>query len=548
MNAGVSENKNLKNIGIVSGATMASRVLGLLRESQSAAVFGATGMLSAFLTAFQLPNLFRRLLGEGALTAAFVPTLNIELEHRQRAGAFVLVNQVASWLLVVAGALVGAGMLFFSQPAWVEAIARMFGLGDEAVHRWLLSAGMTVVLFPYLLFVCLAAVFSSALQTLGRFLEPAISPIWLNIAMIGLLFIGVRIWPGTTPEAQMSQLHMLCAGVLIGGLGQMAVPGWALLREGWRPRFTLERSDAVRAIFRLMLPTIVGSAVYLINMTVSRYIGLSLNESAAALLNYAQRLMELPIGVFAVAVTTVVFPLISRCAANNDDLGMAGAYHRGMRLILLINMPAAAGLGVLAVPVIRLLFQHGQFAASDTYEMAPVLAVYAAGLPFFSFVNLALRAFYAKRDTITPVWAALLSFAVNLALSLALMRTLSTLGLAIAGNIAIVVQTVFLQRKLTRKMPGMAFHHIGRDLGKIICASALMGAAVWGAWRAWKHYITSTHWLPTAFGLAIMIAAGVAIYAALAWLFRVEGRDEIRATILKKLGKSQNSRKNSHPA
>src|SRR5215469_13469335 len=159
---------------------MVSRVLGLLRESQSAAVFGATGMLSAFLTAFQLPNLFRRLLGEGALTAAFVPTLNIELEHRQRAGAFVLVNQVASWLLVVAGALVGACMVFFSQPAWVEAIARLFGLGDEAVHRWLLSAGMTVVLFPYLLFVCLAAVFSSALQTLGRFLEPASSPIWLN--------------------------------------------------------------------------------------------------------------------------------------------------------------------------------------------------------------------------------------------------------------------------------------------------------------------------------------------------------------------------------
>jgi len=535
VNGRVAENKNLQNIGIVSGATMASRVLGLLREMQSAAVFGATGMLSAFLTAFQLPNLFRRLLGEGALTAAFVPTLNIELEQRQRAGAFTLVNQVASWLLVVAGALVGACMVFFSQPAWIEALARLFGLGDEAVQRWLLSAGMTVVLFPYLLFVCLAAVFSSALQTLGRFLEPALSPIWLNIAMIGLLWLGARLWPGTTPEAQMAQLHMLCAGVLIGGLGQMAVPGRALLREGWRPRFTLARSDAVRAIFRLMLPTILGSAVYLINMTVSRYIGLSLNESAAALLNYAQRLMELPIGVFAVAVSTVVFPLISRCAAANDVPGMADAYHRGMRLILLVNVPAAAGLGVLAVPVIRLLFQHGQFAASDTFEMAPVLAVYAAGLPFFSFVNLALRAFYAKRDTLTPVWAALLSFAVNLGLSLALMRSLSTLGLAIAGNIAIVVQAVFLQLKLTRKMPGMAFRRLGRDLFKIICASALMGAAVWCGWRVWTHCVTSPRWYAIACGLAITITGGVAIYAALAWIFRVEGRDEMRAAILKKL-------------
>ena len=533
--------KNLKNIGIVSGATMLSRVLGLLRESQSAAVFGATGMLSAFFTAFQLPNLFRRLLGEGALTAAFVPTLNIELEHRQRAGAFTLVNQVASWLLLVAGALVTAAMLFFSQPAWIESIARLFGLGDEAVHRWLLSAGMTVVLFPYLLLVCLAAVFSSALQTLGRFLEPAISPIWLNIAMISLLYLGTRLYPGTTPEAQMSQLHMLCAGVLIGGLGQMAVPGWALLREGWRPRFTLERTDALRAIFRLMVPTVIGSAVYLVNMTVSRYIGISLNESAVALLNYAQRLMELPIGVFAVAVTTVVFPLISRCAANNDDPGMAAAYQRGMRLILLINIPAAAGLAVLAVPVIRLLFQHGQFTAADTQNMSPILAVYAAGLPFFSYVNLSLRAFFAKRDMMTPVWAALLSFAVNLALSLALMRPLSTLGLAIAGNAAIIVQAVYLQYKLTHKMPNMAFRHLARDLFKITAASALMGATVWTGWRVWTHLIPSPRWLPVACGLAIMIASGATIYAALVWFFRVESREEIRATILRRFRRSKSS-------
>jgi len=152
-------------------------------------------------------------------------------------------------------------------------------------------------------------------------------------------------------------------------------------------------------------------------------------------------------------------------------------------------------------------------------------------------VNLALRAFYAKRDTITPVWAALLSFAVNLALSLALMHTLSTLGLAIAGNIAIVVQAVFLQLKLTRKMPDMAFRHIGRDLGKIICASALMGAAVWAGWRAWKYLAPSTHSLPVACGLAIMIAVGVAIYAALAWFLRVEGREELREAVLKKFRK-----------
>jgi putative peptidoglycan lipid II flippase len=217
---------------------------------------------------------------------------------------------------------------------------------------------------------------------------------------------------------------------------------------------------------------------------------------------------------------------------------MADAYRRGMRLILLINVPAAAGLAVLAVPVIRLLFQRGQFAASDTLEMAPVLAAYAAGLPFFSFVTLVLRAFYAKRHMATPVWAALLSFAVNIGLCLALMRPLSTLGLAIAGNVAIVAQAVFLQFMLTRKMPGMAFRHIGRDLAKIVCAAALMGAAVLGGWRAWTYFVTSPRWIALACGLAIMIAGGVALYAALVWMLRVEGREEVRAAILRKFGRT----------
>jgi putative peptidoglycan lipid II flippase len=526
--------KNLKNIGIVSAATMVSRVLGLVRDMQTAAVFGLTGISSAFFTAYQLPNLFRRLLGEGSLTAAFVPVLNIELEQRRRAGAFVLVNQVASWLLVVCGALVAAAMLFFSQPAWLEATARIFVSDEATIRLWLLSGNMTVVLFPYLLFVCLAAVFSSALQSLGRFLEPALSPVWLNIAMIGLLWLGVKLWPGADPGAKMHQVYALCAGVLLGGIGQMAVPGWALLREGWRPRFSLERSEPVRVIFRLMAPAVLGSAVYLINMTVARYIGLSLNEGAVALLNFAQRLMELPIGVFAVAVSTVVFPLISRFAAQKDDAGMAGAYQKGMRLILLINIPAAAGLGVLAVPLIRLLFQRGEFVADDTAAMAPVLAIYAAGLPFFSFVNLVLRAFYAKRDTLTPVWAALLSFVVNLVLSLVLMGPLSTAGLAIAGNVAIIAQAVFLQTRLTQKSRAMAFHYIGCDLAKILAASALMGAAVWFGWATWTRFMPRTNW-HDAGGLALLIAAGIMIYAALAWLLRVGGREELRTAILGKL-------------
>ncbi len=525
--------KNLKNIGLVASLTMVSRVLGLVRDSLTAAIFGTSALASAFFAAFQLPNLFRRLLGEGALTAAFVPTLNDELAKRRREGAFVLVNEVSSWLLIVSGALVLGAMVLLSQPAWLVALGRAGGAEADTVGRWLQGAELALVLFPYLIFVCMAAAFSAALQTLGRFLEPALSPVWLNLAMIGLL--AGAVW--LRPEMKETQMNALCAGVLVGGFFQMAVPAWALMREGWRPRFTPRLSGPVREIMRLMGPTLLGSAVYLINMTVSRFIGLSLNDSAVSVLNFAQRLMELPIGVFAVAVTTVVFPLISRHAAQGNREGLALSYRKGMRLILAVNVPAAVGLAILGEPVIRLLFQRGAFDAADTLAMVPVLAVAAAGLPFLAFANLALRAFYAEKDTVTPMHAALLSFVVNVTLSFALMGRFSTVGLAAASTVATLVQAWYLQAKLTRKRPELSLRHIAGDLAKVVAASALMGVAVWGGWHSWTLWQPQSGW-SDALGLFLTISGGVILYAALAWLFRVEARAEIAELIQRRIQKT----------
>lgn len=525
--------KNLKNIGLVASLTMVSRVLGLVRDSLTAAVFGTSALASAFFTAFQLPNLFRRLLGEGALTAAFVPTLNDELAKRRREGAFVLVNEVASWLLLVSVGLVAVTMLVLSQPGWLVALGRAGGAEADTVGRWLQGAELAVLLFPYLIFVCMAAAFSAALQTLGRFLEPALSPVWLNLAMIGML-AGAVWW---RPDMETEQMLSLCAGVLVGGFFQMAVPAWALMREGWRPRFTPRLSEPVREIMRLMVPTLLGSAVYLINMTVSRLIGLSLNDSAVSVLNFAQRLMELPIGVFAVAVTTVVFPLISRHAAQGNREGLAQSYRKGMRLILAVNVPAAVGLAILGEPVIRLLFQRGAFAAADTLAMVPVLAVAAAGLPFLAFANLALRAFYAEKDTVTPMRAAVLSFVVNVSLSFALMGHFSTVGLAAASTIATLAQAWFLQTRLTRRRPELSLRYIAGDLAKVAIASALMGASVWAGWRGWTLWRAQSVW-SDAIGLAVAITGGVALYAALAWMLRVEAREEIAELVRRRIQKT----------
>jgi putative peptidoglycan lipid II flippase len=519
--------KSLQNISVVAGATAVSRVLGLGRDMLVTAVFGVEALASAFYTAFTLPNLFRRLLGEGALTAAFVPTLSEELKSRQRAGAFALVNQVASWLFVVTSGLVAVCMGLLWLLPRLAAGAAGEAANPLTLRRWFEAADLGVILFPYLVCVCLAAVFSAALQTLNRFLEPALSPIWLNLAMIGLLAGGAYGgWAATTEGAML----WLCTGALLGGALQMLVPAAALMREGWRPRLDLGLGGPMRQIVRLMGPTVFGSAIYLINMAVSRFIGLSLNESAVALLNLATRLMELPIGVFTMAVSTVVFPLIARHAAAGDWVQHGRAYHKGLRLILVINVPAAVGLALLAAPIIRVLFERGAFAAGDTAAMRPVLVVFALGLPFLSFVNLVLKAYYAQKDTATPVRAAALSFLLNLGLSLSLMVPWGTVGLAVAGNVAVVAQAVYLQRRLVRRREELAFRHVTRDLGKVVLAAAVMGAWVAAAQWAWERHAPAGTWADL-LGLAVVIGSAVLLYVGLVWRLRIEGRDDLAAVL-----------------
>ncbi len=519
--------KHLKNISVVATATVASRVLGLVREILIAAVFGTSALSSAFVSAFALPNLFRRLLGEGALTAAFVPTMSHELEHNHRQSAFVLVSKVASWLLVVTTGVVVLAMLVMANAAALLRWAGNFGMEPETVQRLLLGANLAVLLFPYMIFVCLAAAFSAACQVFGRFTEPALSPLWLNLAIIAALTLGSG-WAG----GDAARMNLLCGGVLVGGFFQMIVPAGVLWNEGWRPALDLRADERVREIVRLMAPTIIGSAIYLINISVSRFIGLSLNDQAAAVLNWATRVMELPIGVFAAAIATVVFPLIARHAARADWARLGEDYHKGLRLVMIFNVPAAVGLALLSEPIVRLLFQWGEFGASDTALMTPVLVVNVLGLPFLSFTTVALRGFYALKDMATPVRAAALSFVVNLVLSLALMHWFSTVGLAAASTLSVVAHAWFLQTRLTRKQAGLRFAPLLPNLGKIVGASALMGAVVWtGMMLLGRLALTGkAHDLVVVGGL---IPVAGAVYGALLWILRIEGREDLEALFAK---------------
>src|SRR5208282_3396424 len=238
-------------------------------------------------------------------------------------------------------------------------------------EKWYVAADLVVVLFPYLALISLAAACSATLNVLGHFVEPALSPIWLNLAMIATL-AGAGLHFAATP---LGEVHWLCAGVLAGGFLQMAVPAGVLVAMGWRPRFDLGLSPRVREIALLMTPGIFGTAIYQINFSVSRLLAFSIDDSSATYLYTVNRLMEFPIGVFAVAVSTVVYPLITRHAVRGDFRAMAGDFQKGIRLILVINIPAAVGLALLSGPIIQLVFHHGVATQADARTMGLLLAV-----------------------------------------------------------------------------------------------------------------------------------------------------------------------------
>jgi putative peptidoglycan lipid II flippase len=508
--------KHLKNIGIISVLTLVSRFLGLLRESLQLAIFGAGELLSAFNTANIFPNLFRRLLAEGSLTAAFVPVLQEELHHNGQSGAFALLSKVASWLIALSGGLALLAMVLFSQSRLIH------GLPD----RWYIGADLTVVLFPYLVLVSLAAAFCAALQVMGRFTEPAFNPVWLNLAIIASLGVaGLHF-----AHDSLAQIRWLCAGWLLGGVLQMAVPAAVLIHEGWRPRFDLGLTPQVREIALLMTPGIVGLSIYQINFAVSRLLAFSLDDASATYLFSVNRLVELPQGVFAVAVSTVFFQLVVKHAVEGNHAALAEDFRKGIRFILIINIPAAAGLALLSRPIVDFFYRHGKVTEAAAHNMGVLLALMVISIPFFSVVGLTVRTFYAIKDTKTPVKIAVVDFLVNIVITVSLVFGfgLGVVGIAIAGTAAIMVQTLLLAGALSRRLPELRLGRLTPSLAKVLGGTALMTVAVGLGWHVLSHLALAPK-LRDAIAIFGLIPAGAAVYALAIWLLRIEGREEFSA-------------------
>jgi putative peptidoglycan lipid II flippase len=463
--------KLAKSAAVMSVATLTSRVLGILRETVLARTFGAGATMDAFIVAFRVPNLLRDLFAEGAMTAAFVPTFTRALHNRGKEEAWRVGNLVLNALLLVTGILVLLGMLianpltyllagsYRTDPAWLD-----------------LTSTMTKIMLPFLPTIAIAVAMMGMLNSLRRFFIPALSPAMFNIATIGCAIAAVPVMP----RFGLSPILGLAIGTVIGGLGQILIQWPALRKEGFRYRPTLSfRDPDVKEILRLMGPGTIGVAAAPINVLVNTYLATSAAVGAASWLTYAFRLMYLPIGIFGVSVATAALPDLSRQAGENDSAGMRRTISSALRLMLVLNVPATVGLVALAYPIVELLLERNKFLPRDTAATALALVFYAPGLLGYSAVKIMSPAFYAMKDSRTPVTISLISVGANLALNLLLVRVLGYRGLALGTAIAAMMNAGMLLWVLRARIGGIEGRRVLTTFGKILVASLLMGAAAY---------------------------------------------------------------------
>lgn len=498
----------LRAAAVVGAATLASRLLGFLRDLVLARTFGAGPATDAFFVAFRLPNLLRRLVGEGALASAFIPVFTDYLATRPRAEALRMFRAVSGAMTVALVLLTLLGVLL--APWLVRVMAPGFFAHPTTGH---LTVQLTRVMFPYLLLVGLSALAMGILNAHRHFLAPALAPVMLNLAIIAAAL-------GLAPHLREPVLA-LCAGVLAGGLGQLLIQLPALARRGVLLAPSLEPDHpAVRRIGRLLAPLLLGQSATQLNILVDTIIASFLAEGSVSYLYYADRLVEFPLGVFGIALATAVLPALSEEGARRDLARLHALYWFALRVAVFVSAPAAVGLYVLRDPLVRVLYQRGEFGLAEAVGTAWALGFYAPGLLGFAAVKIGAQAFYALGDTRTPVRVAIAAMAFNSALALGLARPLAHGGLALATSAAATAHAVALAILLGRRLGQGPDAATGQALARTGAASAALGLGLALASRGWP---TDAGRLAEALWLGGLIAGGALVYFGVhAWFGSAE--------------------------
>jgi putative peptidoglycan lipid II flippase len=504
----------MRSAGVVAVATMTSRVLGLVRDQLLAYFFGAGDAMDAFRVAFRLPNVLRDLFAEGAMSSALVPTFTRAHVAGGKSAAWALGRRLITLLLIITGTLTLAGMLF-ARPI----VALYAGDFRDVPGKFELTVRLARIMFPFLMLVSVAAVLMGMLNALHRFFIPALAPAMFNVGAIVCVITLI-------PLASRLGIHPILAiaiGTLVGGVGQILVQWPALLREGFVFRPTVDVHDPwLREIGRLMLPGVAGLASVQVNIFVNSWLATSLGTGAVSWLDYAFRLIYMPIGLFGLSIATASLPGISGHAAANNEAGVREAVSRGLRVMVMLNLPATVGLVVLATPIVRLIFEHGRFTPADTAATAAALVCYAPGLVGYSAVKLISPAYYALGNSKVPLLASAVSVAVNIIFSLLVVGMLGHRGLAMGTAVASLVNAGLLLALLRSRLSGLEGRRVLKTLLKVAVASAVMGSVAYGTERALHAPFPADTIVTQALRVFSAIGAGLAVLAILAQLLRIE--------------------------
>ncbi len=486
--------------GTVGFFTFLSRVLGLIRDMVIAALFGSGMVADAFFVAFRIPNLLRRLFAEGSLTIAFIPVFTEYLNRKSRAEALELARVTLTILSLILVLVSITGILL---APWIVRI-QAFGFGGAGA-KYELTVLLTRITFPYILLISIVAFFMGILNSLKHFAAPAAAPILLNVGIIGG---AVLISPHLKEP-----IVGVAIGVIIGGILQvlLQVP-WAK-REGMslRPKWNPSH-PALRRIGVLMVPAVFGSAVYQLNQFIGTLLASFLPEGSISWLYYADRIVQFPLGIFGIAISTAALPTLSEHMALDNISEFSNTLNHALRMVFFITLPALVGLLVLGQPIVKLIYQRGAFdvyASSMTYK---ALVFYAIGLWAFSGIRVMVSAFYAMQDTKTPVIVAVCALVANLILSLLLMGPMKHAGLALALSCASGIQFILLVFTLKRKAPQISLVPVVSSVLKSSAATVVMGLCLYLVKTNWGSTYMAKSSVHLLLGVAASVMAGALLY------------------------------------
>jgi len=506
----------LKKFATVASGTLASRVLGFAREAMMAAALGAGPIADAFYAAFRFPNLFRRLFAEGAFNAAFVPLFAKEIEANGVDGARKFSEEVFGILFTV---LLGLTILMeLTMPLLVRTIIAPGFTSDP--QKFDTTVALSIIMFPYLMCMSLTAMMSGILNSLHKYFIAAIAPVFLNIILIGVLFSALY-----TGRDAVSTGYDMSWGVLAAGLVQLLLVMVAVRKAGIHIRIKRPRmTPNVKRLLLLALPAAITGGITQINTLIGTAIASS-QDAAVSSLNLADRVYQLPLGVVGVAVAIVLLPELSRALKSGNLIEAANLQNRSVEFTLFLTLPAAAALLVMSEPIVRVLYERGAFAASNsTPVVASILAIFGLGLPAFVLIKAFTPGFFAREDTRTPMYFAAISVVINITVALTLFPTMGAPGIATAASVSGWTNAAMLLGMLIWRGHWNRDAALLRRIPRLLVAAAVMAAGLWYATRHAEPWLSSSAPVYTqAAALAVIVLGAMIVYFGVA--FGIGGAD-----------------------